>query len=82
MSDFRLELPSETVYWIDIAVVNLAAQASLALGSDNNGHLATSREEDRKSRIYEKFLPLGETGHSITFICSATSSLGRKQLNL
>ena len=78
MSDFRLEFPSGKVYWVDVAIVNPAAPSYLALGSDKDGFLATSREEDRKSRIYEKFLPPGQTGRFIPFICSATGSLGRK----
>ena len=78
MSDFRLELPSGKIYWVDIAIVDPAAQSYVAWGCDKDGFLAMSMEKQRKSRIYEKFLPPGQTGRFIPFICSATGRLGRK----
>ena len=80
MSDFRLEFPSGKVYWVDIAIVNPVAPSYLALGSDKDGFLATSREEDRKSRIYEKFLPPGQTGRlSPSFVPPQVTSVGKRR---
>jgi hypothetical protein len=77
LCDFRLELPSGRVYWIDVAVVNPAAPHYLAAGSDKNNSIATSMEEDRKSRIYDRFLPQGQAG--LLYVLLQVTSARKRQ---
>ena len=51
LSDFRLEYPNGRVYWIDVAIVNLAKDSA------TKENVASSTEEAEKQRRYSMLLP-------------------------